>query len=62
MKFFSPFLALFVSVAVAAPSLQNRQTDGCAVYQTCFQFPLPCPSGHVRINDANFCLYFGLLI
>ncbi|KAL6902501.1 hypothetical protein GGI43DRAFT_402086 [Trichoderma evansii] len=40
-------LALFIGVAVAAPSLQNRQTDGCAHYETCFQFPLPCPSGHV---------------
>jgi hypothetical protein len=47
MKF---FLALFVGVAVAAPSLPNRQTGRCAVYETCFQFPLPCPSGHVRLK------------
>lgn len=55
-------LALFVGVAVAAPSLQNRQTSGCAVYETCFQFPLPCPSGHVRLKALIKSLYFGLLI
>ncbi|PON26890.1 hypothetical protein TGAM01_v204391 [Trichoderma gamsii] len=54
-------LALFVGVAVAAPSLQIRQTDGCAIYETCFQFPLPCPSGHVskEVNGCYTCCLVG---
>ncbi|PTB78589.1 hypothetical protein M440DRAFT_1399735 [Trichoderma longibrachiatum ATCC 18648] len=58
MKLVSPLVILLVGVAVAHP-LQHRQERECAVYDECFQYPLPCPSNHIsrKVNGCYTCCW-----